>query len=136
MINRSLGGKAPLFLLIFFLGATAGLYAQDPRVSQYQAIPLLVSPAQTGDFDGKMRITGLYARVDNDLAHNNFFNSSVDWRLGQKGRWGLGLNYFQSGSAKVPMVGKNLGISGTHLSPGAPGGRQLTVFRYSQLFKL
>ena len=111
MSNSSLNFKPIIFLTLFILCSRGSLLAQDPRVSQYRSMPLLINPAHTGDFEGKLRVIGLYARLDDDVSHNNFYNGSLDWRIGQRGRWALGLNYLQTGSSTVPMSGKNTGLS-------------------------
>lgn len=84
---------------------------QDPRVSQYQAIPLLVNPAHTGDFDGKVRIQGLGARINSRYSHNYFFNASGDIRLGDQEKWGLGINYIQSGADRYPVSSRSYSLS-------------------------
>nr|WP_242695983.1 OmpA family protein [Pedobacter sp. SYSU D00873] len=90
----------------------SGAKAQDARVSQYRAIPLLVNPAQTGDIEeGRSRITGLFARISNRQDYNLFYNMSADVRLGKKGMWGLGLNYMQTGTPDIPISGKYAGVS-------------------------
>lgn len=99
------------FFLVIYSSFNKVSYAQDPRVSQYNAIPLLINPSQTGEFDGRVRILGLYSRVDNDVAYNTFYNGSVDWRFGKRGLWGLGVNYLQSGSPNIPLSGKYAGVS-------------------------
>jgi outer membrane protein OmpA-like peptidoglycan-associated protein len=86
-------------------------FGQDARVSQYHAIPMLVNPSQTGDFQGKMRILGLAARVNNVAMHNYIFNGSVDYRFGARSQWAVGLNYMQSGSDVFPVSGNYVGVS-------------------------
>jgi len=84
---------------------------QDARVSQYHSIPLLVNPAHTGDFDGKLRVLGLGARVNSRYNHNYIFNASADLRFGSQEKWGLGLNYMQSGADRFPVSGRYFGLS-------------------------
>jgi hypothetical protein len=86
-------------------------YAQDPRVSQYNSIPLLVNPAQTGDFEGRYRILGLASKVYTDVSENYFYNASLDYRIGKTGSWAVGLNYLQSGSKDFPVNGRYYGFS-------------------------
>jgi len=87
------------------------LKAQDARVSQYQATPLLINPAQTGDFDGSVRLVGLYSRVSNDLTVNQIYNLSADLKLDQKNRWALGLNYMKTGASNMAINGNYAGMS-------------------------
>lgn len=88
------------------------LPAQDFRVSQYQAMPLLVNPAQTGDYIGtSFRVQALYARVYNDSASNRFQNISLDNHFGKHNLWAFGINYSRSGSASFPMSGNYWGFS-------------------------
>lgn len=53
-------------LLVFFLGSFAGkrggssLYAQDPHFSQFFYAPLTTNPANTGVFNGDVRVATLY----------------------------------------------------------------------------
>nr|WP_242691783.1 OmpA family protein [Pedobacter sp. SYSU D00823] len=101
-----------MLLLVLGLIVVTKASAQDARVSQYRAIPLLVNPAQTGDIEeGNARITGLFARISNRQDYNHFYNLSADMRLGKKGMWGVGLNYLQTGSPNIPISGKYAGIS-------------------------
>lgn len=93
-------------LLIVGLFISLVSYGQDPRVSQFQAIPMLVNPAQTGDFEGQLRILGLAARINSRFSHNYFYNASLDYNLGGKNKWGLGLNYMQSGTNGFPISGR------------------------------
>lgn len=96
-------------LLVFF--SAFNLYAQDARVSQYNAIPLVVNPAQTGDFEGKLRVLGLGARVNNVTAHNYIYNLSADLNLGKSENWAVGLNYMRSGASSFPVHGNYFGAS-------------------------
>lgn len=86
-------------------------FGQDARVSQYNAIPLLVNPAQTGDFEGQLRALGLGVRVNSRTAHNYMYNASVDYNLGVRNDWGLGLNYMRSGADAFPISGHYFGAS-------------------------
>ena len=99
-----------IFLQVILLTAI-GSFGQDARMSQYNSIPLLVNPAQTGDFDGQLRILGLASRLSNRTTHNFFYNGSLDYNLGLKSQWGLGLNYMQSGTSDFPVSGKYFGAA-------------------------
>lgn len=88
-----------------------GVNAQDLRVSQYNSIPLLVNPAQTGDFNGRYRILGLASKVYTDFSENYFYNASLDYRIGKSGNWALGFNYARSGASKFPVSGQYYSFS-------------------------
>lgn len=109
MLNIKIYKIAKVLTLTMLLGAN--VLAQDARVSQYNSIPLAVNPAQTGDFEGKLRILGLAARVDNDIQHNYIFNGSADFNFGKAENWSLGLNYMRSGSPNFPVNGQYFGFS-------------------------
>lgn len=103
-----------------FIGCSIGLlsisvtslFAQDARVTQYQAIPLVVSPAQTGDFEnGPLRLTGLFSRVTNDKISNRIYNGGADLKFGSKERWAIGFNYMQGGSSTMAISGNYAGLS-------------------------
>jgi type IX secretion system PorP/SprF family membrane protein len=51
-------------LLLVFLYASAGLYAQDTHFSQFYASPLTLNPALTGISDGSYRVSGIYRNQD------------------------------------------------------------------------
>lgn len=98
------------YLIIVLFLAVQTAFGQDARVSQYHAVPLLVNPAQTGDFDGQLRVLGLAARVNSRFAHNYFYNGSIDYNLGQS-KWAVGLNYMRSGASGFPVSGQYFGAS-------------------------
>ena len=109
--------KRLLFILIVLTGIKA-VNAQDPHFSQFFSSPLTLNPANTGKFDGVIRIAGNYRNQWPTI--NNAYNTqtvSVDFRvlkntIGDKDILGVGfyaladnsansavkLNYF-SGSA-------------------------------------
>lgn len=85
-----------LLVLIFFVTALQ-LSAQDARMSQWEHIPLLVNPANTGNLDSGITRTILgYANLHSKKLSNSFYNLSIDTRLG-KGKWAVGFNGFYSG---------------------------------------
>ncbi|PTT04041.1 hypothetical protein DBR11_00730 [Pedobacter sp. HMWF019] len=103
--------KLKLLCIAMMCLSVMKIYAQDPRVSQYNSIPLLVNPAQTGDFEGRYRILGLASKVYTDVSENYFYNASLDYRIGKSGSWAVGLNYLQSGSKNFPVNGRYYGLS-------------------------
>jgi outer membrane protein OmpA-like peptidoglycan-associated protein len=98
-------------LSIFAILLAFNSLAQDARVSQYNSIPLAVNPAYTGDFEGKLRVLGLAARVDNDVRYNYILNGSADVNFGRDDNWSFGLNYMRSGAPQFPVSGQYYGVS-------------------------
>jgi hypothetical protein len=45
-----------IYLLIFVLHIQLHLFAQDPHYSQFFASPLTLNPANTGNFNGSLRV--------------------------------------------------------------------------------
>lgn len=87
-------------------------FTQDIRVSQFNNIPLIINPANTGHFDGNSyRVIGLYANFNNDSITNVFRNISIDKNIGKKKNWAFGFNYLNSGFNKFPMSGNYWGFS-------------------------
>lgn len=98
--------KFCFLILILSFSFTKVLFAQDARVSQYHGIPLLINPAQTGDFTGRVRLLGLFAKVGDQTSTNTIYNTSLDLRVGRKKNWGMGFNYMESGASDFPLSGK------------------------------
>ena len=88
-----------MFYLVFTvsIGITS-VQAQDVRASNYEAIPLLINPGQTGNFSGKARINGYQGFINSADGNNTFSNLSADIHLDSISNWALGLNYFHSGN--------------------------------------
>ena len=72
-----------LFVLLFSSGT---LQAQNPRLAMYESSPMVVNPAWTGKFNGKIQVGAhtSFMRFDNNdttpdprMMHNNF---SVEYR--------------------------------------------------------
>jgi type IX secretion system PorP/SprF family membrane protein len=85
--------------------------AQDPRISQYQQMPLLLNPANTGNYNGKTRIGGFYNQMRKDSLTNRCSNFSAEFNLGEGSKWAFGLNAMTSGSSKFAMSGTYVGLS-------------------------
>jgi type IX secretion system PorP/SprF family membrane protein len=85
--------------------------AQDPRISQYAQMPLLLNPANTGNYNGVTRIGGFYNQMRNDSISNSCSNFSAEFNLGENSKWAFGLNAMVSGSSKFAMSGTYVGLS-------------------------
>ena len=85
--------------------------AQDPRVSQYAQMPLLLNPANTGNFNGTVRVGSFYNQMKNDSLKNSCSNFSADFNLGENSKWAFGINAMQSGSNNFAMSGSYFGLS-------------------------
>jgi Protein of unknown function (DUF3308). len=107
--------KKVLLYVFCYASSFSMLHAQDARVAQYQSVPILMNPAQTGDFTGSLRISSLYAMVKSEAAKNQLLNISIDQKLGRKEQWALGLNYMTSGHSEFAMSGQYLGLSLAHV---------------------
>jgi type IX secretion system PorP/SprF family membrane protein len=87
-------------------------YAQDAKFSQYENAPLMVNPAQTGKFSGKLRtgVLGSYQNVKPaTLYHVNGF---ADVKLSNKmGFLGLGVSYYQNFHPDFALTGKFFAFS-------------------------
>ncbi len=80
---------------ISLLFLAAGLHAQDAHFSQYHTTPLQVNPAQTGVFDGTLRLSNTYRTQWSGLGKGySTIHLSGDAPLG-KGE--LGTNFFGVG---------------------------------------
>ena len=96
-----------LLSLIFTLSANS----QDPRVSQYGQMPLLLNPANTGNYNGITRVGSFYNQMRNDSAKNGCTNFSAEFNLGETSKWAIGLNTMVSGSSEFAMSGTYVGLS-------------------------
>ncbi len=103
-----------LLVLSVFIGFFS--QAQDMRISQYNSVPILISPASTGDFEGSIRvsssITSLMASLDQK---NQFSNLSAEYKLGKEMKSTLGVTYSHSGAKGFSMTNDYYGLSASHL---------------------
>ena len=53
--------KIPKLLVVIFLLSSELVIGQNTRFSQIGSAPMLLNPALTGRFDGKIRLAGLYS---------------------------------------------------------------------------
>ncbi len=71
-----------LLVVIFLLGSEL-VIAQNSRFSQIGSAPMLLNPALTGRFDGKIRLSGLYSNQTTRFAELNHLNVGMDFKLGK-----------------------------------------------------
>src|SRR6476469_9341487 len=104
--------KHNFFLLCAVLLCIAShVKSQDLRASQYNAIPLLLNPAQTGDASAPMRLTFLHGIIGNDSIQNRITNISLDAPFSRKSEWFYGINYMVSGDRSFAVKGNYLAAS-------------------------
>ena len=93
------------YLLILFSYANA----QSPVITQYGSVPLIVNPANTGNYQGgKFRAGVSFAHLTNgapDLNYfgaitNNFYNVGLEYKIGKQNKWAAGLNYLHVSSPR------------------------------------
>lgn len=99
--------------ILVFSMSLPGLPAlsQDARVLQYQSIPMLFNPAQTGDYEGDLRVIALYSFAKTETAKNILMNVSIDKSIGKNSQWAVGLNYMRSGHSDFNLSGNYFGAS-------------------------
>jgi hypothetical protein len=99
------------FCLLILLGSGSSLWAQDVRASSYESIPLLMNPANTGNFEGTARVTAYEAFINSDKGNNTFTNLSADMSFGPLQDWAVGINYFHSGNDDFQVTNNALALS-------------------------
>jgi outer membrane protein OmpA-like peptidoglycan-associated protein len=102
--------KNAIAFLVITLFIITNLFAQDARLTQYEKLPLMMSPSLIGNFDGSSRIIGYYNYATDDNLSNNVFNLSADFKTKKKSL-SLGFNYMKTGS-------ENFAVSGDYFAFG------------------
>ncbi|MBU3714723.1 MAG: hypothetical protein FGM46_07215 [Ferruginibacter sp.] len=105
------------FLLLFLIHNLS--FSQDARVSQIMNMPIVLNPANTGNFDGDFRAGVSFARLNNGSYKNNYYkaltnniyNIGVEHKLGSKKEWAIGCNFMHSGSNNFIMSGNYTSVS-------------------------
>ncbi len=100
-----------ILILVGLTILSLSVMAQDPRISQFSQMPLLLNPANTGNFNGFVRVGGFYNEMKDDSLKNSCTNFSADFNLGENAGWALGINGMHSGSSKFAMSGDYLALS-------------------------
>lgn len=75
--------KIQKLLVVIFLLSSKLVSAQNSRYSQIGSTPMLLNPALTGRFDGKIRLSGLYSAQKTNFAKLNHTNIGLDFKLGK-----------------------------------------------------
>ncbi|MEO8414741.1 MAG: hypothetical protein ABI472_13835 [Ginsengibacter sp.] len=87
--------KIQKLLIVIFLLSSELVLAQNSRFSQIGTAPMLLNPALTGRFDGKIRLTALYSaqtarnvygtgrNTTKEDAKMNYQNIAIDFKLGK-----------------------------------------------------
>lgn len=76
--------KSTLFTLFCLFSALPALPAQDFTFSQYQALPYLVNPAETGNFqkNSAHRLSGVFrTHWESPVSENALFGEAVGWDM-------------------------------------------------------
>lgn len=88
--------------------------AQDARVTQFESVPMLISPANTGNFDGNIRSTASFHRFSANSVNNNIGNIGIEFKFGDSKKSAIGLNYARSGASQFSMSGDYLSVSASN----------------------
>jgi type IX secretion system PorP/SprF family membrane protein len=127
--------KKILFIVVTFLIFNV-IYAQDIHFSQYNYSPLTLNPANTGAFNGDIRICANYKNQWGKIAspyrtYATSYDMSILKGTWKKGYLGIGLQFFddRAGDAKMGLTQFNLSASAireissnTNLAIGIQGG--------------
>lgn len=120
-----------LLYLVTAILITAVASAQNPRLSMFEASPLVLNPALTGKTDAKSRIGTHYSYQSSDIATITHLNAFVDFsgriQAARKkyNHYGVGFNFYTYGfNSKSPVMASfpsvsfayhfELGKSGKH----------------------
>lgn len=96
-----------LICLLFFTGT---MVAQNPRLALYESSPMMVNPAWTGKFNGKIQVGAHGSMMSVDSAKMLHTNFSVEYRskYDREDRrnlkyWAAGLNVYRYGHSTSPL---------------------------------
>ena len=100
------------FLLIVFILAGSGVFAQDHLYSQFFNSPLYLNPALTGQFQGDLRMNFIYRNQFTSIPGSlNYLSASIDYNIPKFGG-GIGLIFTKSSEGTAYLNENN--ISGTY----------------------
>ena len=102
--------KKLFIFLSFILLNSLHSKSQDARVTDYSQMPVLINPANAGNFDGAYRAILYYNNIHDNNLSNNLFNLNMDYNL-PKSKLGLGVNYMKTGSSSFNMSGDYIALS-------------------------
>jgi hypothetical protein len=102
----------PFGLLITCLAVSCSLFAQDPRLTQFEKVPLLMNPAFTGMMQSNFRVGmlgSMQSAPGSTLNHNTFF---IEKKIeGDAGDWGFGGSYYSYGQKDYVVSGSFYSVS-------------------------
>lgn len=102
----------PIYFILFFILFLNISYSQDFRATQIHSIPLLMNPANTGNYtDDYIRINSLFANHSDETSVNQVFNISIDQKFLKNKSFAWGVNLLNSGYVNFPMSSKCIGLS-------------------------
>ncbi|HIA07307.1 MAG TPA: type IX secretion system membrane protein PorP/SprF [Flavobacteriales bacterium] len=132
MKSKVIKSIVPVFITVFCF---QDISAQDLHFSQYYNSPLVVNPAQTGVFNGKVRGIAIYRDQWSSLAPFKTYGLSIDAGIMKRklndAFIGTGLNVYQdeAGDSKLSTTQVNLSLasvisinSNNSVSAGIQGG--------------
>jgi type IX secretion system PorP/SprF family membrane protein len=132
MRSKVIKSMAPVFIAVFCF---QDISAQDLHFSQYYYTPLVINPAQTGLFNGKVRGSAIYRDQWTSLAPFKTYGLSIDAGIMERklnsAFIGVGLNVYQdeAGDSKLSTTQVNLSLSSiisvnneNSISAGIQGG--------------
>jgi hypothetical protein len=97
--------------ILFGFSATA----QDARITQYESVPLLISPANTGNYEGDLRASSSFSRLSANSLNNNITSVGIEYKVDGSKTTAIGFNYSRSGSNDFSMSGDYFGLSASTL---------------------
>ena len=106
-------------LLILLMALPLALSAQDIHFTQFTYVPLSVSPAQTGLFEGTYRIGGLYRSQWNSHVTNGYQTPVIYADVPMKGLrkqdWiGIGANFARDAAGIAALTNTGIGLNGAY----------------------
>ena len=108
----------PFIFFFAFLLSTSGLFAQDFHKSLFNMMPLSVNPAYTGDFEGTIRLSGMYKEQHSGIFKTPSFSIDVPIIMVRKRDWlsaGISFDSDKAGSLGFSTTRSLIAVS-YHLS--------------------
>ncbi|RYE21898.1 MAG: type IX secretion system membrane protein PorP/SprF, partial [Sphingobacteriales bacterium] len=103
---------------LFFTIASLSANAQDHIFSQFYNAPIYLNPALTGQFDGDLRISGIYRNQWSALGGDfSYMNASVDLNI-PRFNSGLGISFNRSSEGTAYLSKTNIAASYAYIIGG------------------
>jgi hypothetical protein len=102
------------YRLSIIIGLLTGFvsYAQNPKFALFESSPMLVNPAYTGYYPGKIRVSAHGSMMSTDVEKNLHTNTSVELRSNYdetdplpRKYAAVGLNFYRYGHSSTPLSG-------------------------------